>query len=116
MLLDTDYAKLDLPFEIALNVIATVVSVSAKGWIVADAGLKSLGMDHGNPTWEYGEVLFCSDEHISLVPEDLSAWSVGDRVRLLPAHVDPTVAKHEQMWLTAGEKVVDRWPIDLRHW
>ncbi len=116
MLLDTDYAKLDLPFEIALNVIATVVSVSAKGWIVADAGLKSLGMDHGNPTWEHGDVMFCSDEHVSLVPEDLSAWSVGDSVRLLPAHVDPTVAKHEQIWLTNGDKVVDRWPVDLRHW
>ena len=115
-LLDTDYAKQALPFEIALNVVATVVSVSPKGWIVADAGLKSMAMDHGDPTWPEGEVMFLSDEHVTLRPDDPSAWSVGDRVRLLPAHVDPTVAKHRQMWLVEGDAVVDRWPVDLRHW
>jgi D-threonine aldolase len=115
-LLDTDYAKLDLPFEIALNVLATVISVSSKGWIIADAGLKSMAMDHGNPSWEHGEVFFMSDEHVTLLPTDLARWTVGDRVRLLPAHVDPTIAKHEQMWLINGDDVVDRWPVDLRHW
>jgi D-serine deaminase-like pyridoxal phosphate-dependent protein len=115
-LLDTDYAKLDLPFEIALNVVGTVISVSPKGWIVADAGIKSMAMDHGNPSWAHGDVLFLSDEHVTLVPTDMSAWAVGDRVRLQPAHIDPTIAKHEQMWLLDGDAVVDRWAIDLRHW
>jgi len=116
VLMDTDYDRLDLPFRIALNVMATVVSVSPKGWIVVDAGLKALGMDHGNPSWEHGDVFFCSDEHTTLAPTERTAWNVGDRVRLQPAHVDPTVAKHEQMWLVDGAAVVDRWPVDLRHW
>ncbi len=116
LLMDTHYDRLDLPFEIALNLLATVISVSAKGWIVVDAGLKALGMDHGNPTWEHGEVFFCSDEHTTLAPNEPGGWSVGDRVRLLPAHVDPTVARHEAMWLVDGDAVVDRWPVDLRHW
>jgi len=116
-LLDTDYAKLEyLPFEISLNVLATVISVSPKGWIVADAGLKSQGMDHGNPSWEHGDVFIMSDEHVTLVPHDMAVWKIGDRVRLEPAHVDPTVAKHEQMWVVDGEQVVDRWAVDLRHW
>ena len=118
-LLDTDYAKLGLPFEIALNVLGTVVSVSPKGWIVADAGLKSMGMDHGNPSWDGGDVFIMSDEHVTLVPGDerpIGSWSVGDRVRLQSAHVDPTVAKHEQMWVIDGDDVVDCWPVDLRHW
>ncbi len=115
-LLDSDYAKLDLPFEIALNVLGTVVSVNRKGWIVADAGLKSMAMDHGDPTWDLGDVFFLSDEHASLVPADANDWSVGDRVRLQPAHVDPTIAKHEQLWLVDGDEVVDRWEVDLRHW
>jgi D-serine deaminase-like pyridoxal phosphate-dependent protein len=115
-LLDTAYAQLDLPFEIALAVLGTVISVNAKGWIVADVGLKALGMDHGDPSWEHGDVFFCSDEHITLTPRDPADWSVGDRVRILPAHVDPTVARHEQMWVLDGERVVDRWPVDLRHW
>ncbi|MGA9276641.1 alanine racemase [Ilumatobacter sp.] len=115
-LLDTDYAKLDLPFEIALNVLGTVVSKSAKGWMIADTGLKSMAMDHGNPTWDGGDVFFLSDEHITLLPPDIDQWSVGDRVRIQPAHVDPTIAKHEQMWLIDGDDVIDRWDVDLRHW
>jgi len=115
-LMDTQYAQLDLPFEIALTVLATVISVNPAGWIVANAGLKSLGMDHGDPSWSEGDVFFCSDEHITLSPTDLSRWKVGDQVHLQPAHVDPTVAKHQQMWLTEGEDVIDRWDVDLRHW
>ena len=115
-LMDTQYAQLDLPFEPALGVLATVISVNPKGWIVVDAGLKSLAMDHGDPSWNHGDVFFCSDEHTTLAPHELGDWSVGDRVRLSPAHVDPTVAKHEQMWLVDGETIVDRWPVDLRHW
>ena len=115
-LMDTQYDELDLPFEQALTVLATVISVSPKGWIVADAGLKSLGMDHGDPSWDGGDVFFCSDEHTTLAPTDGRSWRVGDRVRLRPAHVDPTVAKHEQMWVADGDEVVDRWAIDLRHW
>ncbi|MGI9644032.1 MAG: alanine racemase [Ilumatobacteraceae bacterium] len=116
VLMDTQYASLDLPFEIALNVLATVISVSPKGWIIVDAGLKSLGMDHGDPSWQHGDVFFCSDEHTTLAPHELTDWSVGDRVRLAAAHVDPTVAKHEAMWLVDGDEIVERWPVDLRHW
>lgn len=115
-LLDTDYAKLDLPFEIALTIVATVISVNQKGWIVADAGIKSMAMDHGNPSWEHGDVLFLSDEHITLSPHELAHWSVGDRVRLQPAHIDPTIAKHQVMWVLDGDDVTERWPVDLRHW
>ncbi|NKB42153.1 MAG: metal-activated pyridoxal enzyme [Ilumatobacter sp.] len=115
-LLDTDYAKLDLPFEIALNVLGTVVSVSSKGWMIADTGLKSMGMDHGNPTWEGGDLFFLSDEHATLLPPEISDWSVGDRVRLQPAHIDPAIAKHEHLWLIDGDNIVDRWAIDLRYW
>jgi D-threonine aldolase len=115
-LMDTQYAELDLPFDKALSVLATVISVNPKGWIVADAGLKAFGMDHGNPSWDHGEVFFCSDEHVTLQPHEPADWRVGDRIRLWPAHVDPTVARHEQFWLVEGDTVTDCWPIDLRHW
>jgi len=119
-LMDAQYSTLDLPFRQALYVEATVISMNqAGGWMVADCGLKSLGMDHGDPTWHGGDLWFCSDEHVTLAPTDMDAWSVGDRVRLAPAHVDPTVAKHERMWLvggTSGENAAEEWPVDLRHW
>lgn len=114
-LLDTDYAKLDSPFEIALTVMGTIISTNAQGWAVADAGLKSLGMDHGDPTWPGGDLFFVADEHTVLVDPD-ATMSIGDRVRLLPGHLDPTIARHREMWVVDGEKVVDCWPVDLRHW
>jgi D-serine deaminase-like pyridoxal phosphate-dependent protein len=41
---------------------------------------------------------------------------VGSRVRVIPAHVDPTMAMHDHLWLVRGDEVLDRWPIDLRGW
>ncbi|MFV2039147.1 MAG: alanine racemase [Acidimicrobiales bacterium] len=114
LLMDTHYAAVGLPFREALTVLASIISVNAKGqWAVADAGLKALAMDHGNPGVDTGTVFFCSDEHTTLVD---GTWSVGDRVKLRPAHVDPTVAKHQTMWVARGNEVVDQWPVDLRHW
>ncbi len=115
-LMDTAYAQLGLPFEQALWIEATVISVSPKGWYVADCGLKALGMDHGDPTADRGEVLFCSDEHVTIRPGDDGPPKVGDRVRIRPAHVDPTIALHERMHLVDGEDVVDTWAVDLRGW
>jgi D-threonine aldolase len=112
-LMDTAYGKLGLPFDQALFVLATVISVS-KGWAVADCGLKALGMDHGDPSINDATVLFCSDEHVVFVPNEPVA--VGDRIRVIPAHVDPTVAYHQQMYLIEEDEVLDSWPVDLRGW
>ncbi len=112
-LMDTAYAAAGLPFRQALSVLGTVISVSP-GWAVADVGLKALGMDHGNPTIPGAQVWFCSDEHVTFAPEE--AVRVGDRVTVLPAHVDPTVALHERMHVVRGEDVLETWPVDLRGW
>jgi D-serine deaminase-like pyridoxal phosphate-dependent protein len=112
-LMDTAYAKLGLPFVQALTVLSTVISVS-DGWVVADCGLKALGMDHGNPSVEGAEVWFCSDEHLTFVPQ--ARLRVGERIRVLPAHVDPTVAYHEHLHVVDGDEVTERWDVDLRGW
>ncbi|MDX2167632.1 MAG: alanine racemase [Deltaproteobacteria bacterium] len=112
-LMDTAYGKLGMPFRQALWVWSTVISV-APAYAVADCGLKSLGMDHGNPTVEGGAVWFCSDEHTTFGPEQPAR--VGDRVRVVPAHIDPTIAYHERMHLVSGERVLETWPVDLRGW
>ena len=113
ILMDTAYSKLGLPFREALSVWSTVISVSAT-YAVADCGLKSLGMDHGNPDIDGAKVWFCSDEHITFAPP--SPASVGDRIRVIPAHIDPTLAYHEQIYLVSGEQVLETWPVDLRGW
>ena len=114
-LMDTAYGHLDLPFRQALSVLATVISVSP-GYAVADCGLKALGMDHGNPTIPGANVFFCSDEHVTLIPDDDSPVRVGDRIGVIPAHVDPTIAYHERMHVVEGDRVVETWPVDLRGW
>jgi D-serine deaminase-like pyridoxal phosphate-dependent protein len=114
-LMDTAYAKLGLPFKQALSVLATVISTSASGFAVANCGLKALGMDHGKPDVEGGgNVLIVSDEHITFIPEKPVA--VGDQVRFLPAHVDPTVAYHDRMHVVRDGEVLDTWEVDLRGW
>ena len=112
-LMDTHYETLGLSFVKALWIETTVVSVNEQ-WAVCDAGLKSLGMDHGNPSIEGAKVWFCSDEHVTFAPEE--PVQVGDRVRVWPAHIDPTVAMHDRMYLAQGGEVVDTWAIDLRGW
>ena len=112
-LMDTAYAKTGVPFRQALTVLATVISVAA-GWAVADCGLKALGMDHGNPEIEGATVFFCSDEHVTFIPD--TSVRVGDRIVVRPAHVDPTVAYHERMHVVTGDEVVETWPVDLRGW
>ncbi len=112
-LMDTAYSQLGHPFVQALWLWLSVISVSNE-YAVADGGLKSLGMDHGNPTLAAGRVLFCSDEHLTFAPD--GKVKVGDRVRVTPAHIDPTVAYHERLYLLDGDAVVEEWPIDMRGW
>ena len=62
-------------------------------------------------------VWYCSDEHIVFSPPDGTTLpAVGDRVSVLPAHIDPTMAYHEAAWVVDGPDIVDRWAIDLRGW
>jgi D-serine deaminase-like pyridoxal phosphate-dependent protein len=117
-LMDTAYDDLDLPFRPALFLLSTVISVNARdGYAIADCGLKSLGMDHGHPSIEGATIWFCSDEHTTFsVDGDGALPAVGERVRVWPAHIDPTVAYHERMHVLEGDEVVEVWPVDLRGW
>jgi len=112
-LMDTHYGGRGHPFQQACFVLATVISSNSE-YAVGDAGLKTQGMDHGNPSIEGATVRFLSDEHVTFVPS--AQIAVGERVRLIPAHIDPTMAMHEVAWLIRGDDVIDRWPIDLRNW
>jgi D-serine deaminase-like pyridoxal phosphate-dependent protein len=116
-LMDTAYGELGLPFRRALTVLATVISVSDK-YAVADCGLKALGMDHGLPSLldDGAKVWFCSDEHITFRAAPDRPVRVGDRVEVVPAHVDPTIAYHEAYNVVRSGRVVETWPIDMRGW
>lgn len=117
VLMDSQYAQLGHPFVQAMWVVGTVIS-SNERWSVVDVGLKSLGMDHGNPTVDNHQIWFCSDEHLTISPHDgTPRFKVGDRAFVTPAHIDPTMAMHEVAYVANqfGE-ILAEWPIDLRGW
>lgn len=116
-LMDSQYAELGHDFVQAMWVVGTVISTNEK-WSVIDAGIKSLAMDHGNPTIKDHAVWFCSDEHTTFsANEGTPTPRVGERVYVTPAHIDPTMALHDVAYVANiyGD-VIDEWPIDLRGW
>jgi D-serine deaminase-like pyridoxal phosphate-dependent protein len=116
-LMDAAYTPMFPEFRQALSILATVIHAD-DAHAVADCGLKALGMDHGNPSIDDAEVWFVSDEHVTFKPA--RPVRVGDRVRVWPAHVDPTVAYHERIYVAAsGEpdaEIIEEWAVDLRGW
>ena len=117
VLMDSDYGRLDVPFEQAFWVLGTVISRPTSGRCVADCGHKSTTKDHGQPVVrgiDGAVVTSLNDEHATItVPADCRL-QVGDRVYLRPSHTDPTINLHDVLYAVEGERVVDIWPIAAR--
>jgi D-serine deaminase-like pyridoxal phosphate-dependent protein len=117
VLMDTAYAKLDIPFEQAFSILTTVLSRPRPEQCATDGGLKACAVDHGNPSVkdiEGASVLFLSDEHASIALPPESAIAVGDRIELWPSHIDPTINLHDALYALAGKDVVEVWPVAAR--
>jgi D-serine deaminase-like pyridoxal phosphate-dependent protein len=117
VLMDTAYARLDIPFEQAMWVLGTVISRPSPTLCVTDSGHKACTEDHGNPdvhSVEGADLLFLSDEHASITLQPDSGIVVGDRIMLTPSHIDPTINLHDTFYVLDGENVVDIWPITAR--
>jgi len=123
--MDADYARnlgedggATRDFEHSLFVHATVMSRPAKDRAVVDAGLKALSVDSGMP-WVHGmpdvEYVRASDEHGTLTLHDPDrSLPVGDKVRLIPGHCDPTVNLHDWYVGMRDNRVEALWPITAR--
>lgn len=93
-------------FENALFIHTRVIrkAVDAGGRAVIDAGMKAISFDSGPPVAIHGYfdgddvageavVLNGGDEH-SIITGAVHQWRVGDTIRLIPGHIDPTVNLH----------------------
>lgn len=117
VLMDTAYAKLDLPFEQAFTILGTVLSRPRPERCVTDAGLKACAVDHGNPNVkdvDGASVLFLSDEHATIVLPPDSTVAAGGRIELWPSHIDPTINLHDVLYAVEGGDVVEVWPVAAR--
>jgi D-serine deaminase-like pyridoxal phosphate-dependent protein len=119
--MDSDYLDTGgLPYRSSLEIIATVLSHPAPDRVVIDAGLKALSDDSGParlidaPGWTYEHA---GDEHGKLTPTgepDARQLRVGDRVRLIPSHIDPTINLHDVMYAHRGGQIEAVWPVAAR--
>jgi 3-hydroxy-D-aspartate aldolase len=105
-------------FEPSLFVWATVMSRPAEERAIVDAGLKALGMDSGPPTvWDEPAATYerASDEHGRLgITAATNRLKLGDKVKLVPGHCDPTVNLYDWYVAIRGERVEAVWPITAR--
>ena len=116
-LMDTDYGDVGVPFEQAFFVLGTVVSRPAPDRCVADAGHKSTTKDHGLPRVhgvEGATVTSLNDEHATIAIPPAAPIRIGDRIRLVPSHTDPTMNLHDVVYAFDGDRVIDVWPIEAR--
>lgn len=117
VLMDSDYGRLDIPFEQACWVLGTVISRPEPTRCVADCGHKAMSLDHGLPTVRGAAgavVVALNDEHAKIALPAESAVQVGDRLYLRPAHIDPTINLHDVLFAIDGDRVVDVWPVAAR--
>jgi D-serine deaminase-like pyridoxal phosphate-dependent protein len=105
-------------FEPSLFVWATVMSRPAEDRAIVDAGLKALAFDSGPPTvWDEPAATYerASDEHGRLaVATATNRLRIGDKIRLVPGHCDPTVNLYDWYVGIRGNRVEQLWPITAR--
>jgi D-serine deaminase-like pyridoxal phosphate-dependent protein len=123
--MDADYARnLDADgvpvstFRHALFVLSTVMSQSQTGIAVLDAGHKAVAVDSGPPTvWQRPDIRYtsASDEHGKLqYTSETAAPKVGEKLRLVPGHCDPTVDKFDWYVGVRNGRVECLWPVAAR--
>lgn len=117
--MDVDYARNDdaPPFRHALFVATTVMSRAGQGIVVVDCGHKGVAVDSGMPAvWQRPGLRFAgaSDEHGKILVEDSAPPALGERLRLVPGHCDPTVDRYDWYVGVRGGRVECLWPIAAR--
>jgi D-serine deaminase-like pyridoxal phosphate-dependent protein len=121
--MDADYARNEwtesgIPqFEHSLFVWTTVMSAPAANRVVVDAGLKASSIDSGMPrVADYSDVEYvkASDEHGVLQISGATRLAVGDKLKLIPGHCDPTVNLYDYYVCMRNGKVEALWPVTAR--
>jgi D-serine deaminase-like pyridoxal phosphate-dependent protein len=119
LFMDADYVRNTvapgaLRFAQSLFVLTTVMSVPTLDRAICDAGLKSMAFDSGLPLVADrpgAHYVKASDEHGVLDVEVGSPARLGEQLRLIPGHCDPTVNLYDWLVGFRGSRVESLWPI-----
>jgi D-threonine aldolase len=122
--MDADYGKnLDRggapvsEFEHSLFLLTTVMSTPAAERAIVDAGLKALSVDSGMPLvsgCDGASYASASDEHGRLALGGNRRFKLGEKIRLIPGHCDPTVNLHDWYVCIRNDHVESIWPVSAR--
>ena len=121
--MDADYARNEwdgsgIPrFEHSLFVWTTVMSRATAERAIVDAGLKASSIDSGMPRIAQGgpaEYVKASDEHGVIQLNGANGYAVGDKLKLIPGHCDPTVNLYDHYVCIRGGRGEAIWPITAR--
>ncbi len=108
------------PFEQALFVHTSVVSVHNEGWVTTDAGLKAFATDGPLPEVCEGMPIgavygYFGDEHgMLMVFDEASRPALGSRIVCSATHCDPTVNLYDEYHAVRGGKLVRKITVDAR--
>ena len=116
-ILDAEGRRIDQgEWENALFILTSVMSHAKAEKAICDAGLKAQSVDSGLP-FVYGrtdvEYVKCSDEH-GVISDPEGNLKVGEKLRLVPGHCDPTCNVHDWYVGVRGDKVETVWPVSAR--
>ena len=116
-ILDRDGKRIDQgEWQNALFLLTSVMSHAKADKAICYAGLKAQSVDSGLPVI-FGrtdvEYVKCSDEHGVIADPD-GVLKVGDKLKLVPGHCDPTCNVHDWYVGVRNGKVEALWPITAR--
>ncbi|WP_374397587.1 3-hydroxy-D-aspartate aldolase BhcC [Tabrizicola sp.] len=103
-------------WENALFILTSVMSHVKADKAICDAGLKAQSVDSGLPViFGRDDVKYikCSDEH-GVIEDQGGVLKVGDKLKLIPGHCDPTCNVHDWYVGVRGGKVEVVWPVSAR--
>jgi 3-hydroxy-D-aspartate aldolase len=116
-ILDRNGKRIDQgEWENALFILTSVMSHSKPDKAICDAGLKAQSVDSGLPcVFGRNDVKYikCSDEH-GIIDDPKGVLKVGDKLRLVPGHCDPTCNVHDWYVGVRNGNVEIVWPISAR--
>ena len=116
-ILDKNGARIDHgEWDNALFILTAVMSHAKPDMAICDAGLKAQSVDSGLPViFGRDDVSYvkCSDEH-GVISDPDGVLKVGDKLRLVPGHCDPTCNVHDWYVGVRNGKVETLWPVTAR--
>lgn len=105
-------------FENSLFVYSTIMSRPTADSAIFDAGLKASSFDSGPPVicgLPHAEWVGGGDEHFNVrTPGATFPYALGDKVKLIPGHCDPTVNMYDWYVGFRKDRVEAIWPVAAR--